>query len=1021
MMTEIPPLSRRSRWVGLALLVGVLWVLVGVALLRPARAEPPPDASSSGAGVTQQNEYDLGVPVPKEYQNMREEFLGEFQLAATAYYTNTDMSPRFADLGGAVQLAPEIQLAPLELTDTPLPEPLRNMGVVALGKYIFVIGGNRRGAEVTELSDAVYMAEVNQSTGNLRSQGGSSWRQSTLPAITTNNEAEIDVNDSRYGPSGFEEVAGITGPAVASVETGSNSGYIYVIGGQVWPGYYDGQTEISISSAAVRIGRVSGGNVTWEEGPMLMEPGQFGGGRSYGLEDAVAATYETSDGRVFLYVIGGYHNLPPHSDGSNYVFYAEVNQSTGQLMKPGTTEEGWVALEDDAYRIPPLREGDTVLEDLGLWRAAAMTYESAIFVFGGQRRGGTEENERFSNVVYRMDVSDADGTISWNEVGFLPDGLALYDLGVIQFMQAVYTAGGREIEQKSPTSDSLYNYLTEDATLREDPFPRSGVLEVEDHNYTRANHGMVVVPSVGDATSYGYAYIIGGESGSEEDKLDPDDPASDQGSDKVFLGKFKIPDENPSFAPSGFYESEPVDVKYLDGFYWSAEVATTEFTTTTTISMEYRIAFGSSSEPCETPGIFDGVEWTAVITRAPFSNPGTNLGLLRAEHREQWRDDGVQGGCFQYRANLETNDLNQTPRLLNVLLYEREVILPDLRVKYVNPIEEDGRWVNLDVVIENLNAEGKTASADFDADAQHQSYFSVDLFIFTPEDSPSSIRMEQPVRDEFEDTGASLHLYNWVYKADMPAEATFPDPESDQNEWNLLNTPEGWHYANGPHPAQATMTLSDALDTDLFQDTAIYTVCVLVDMYLAEEDPPELANIGRVIERDNISNNQTCKQIDRRTSVWVRPHEAKEVDESDPTDTGAFYVGIEPGNEIHRTQTFTIPFQVSMEGEQVATYDVDYEFYFDEEAELSYDVDVEVVFDEDTGVGRIDVTLASGEERVVLTEALILTFVIEPIPDSEVEGDETLTMSLIGVQTQNEATVTIKENANLIFLPLMRG
>ncbi|NJN67811.1 MAG: hypothetical protein HC884_14435 [Chloroflexaceae bacterium] len=405
MMTIIPPLIRGSRWTGLVLLAGVLCVLTGMVRVRPAQAEYPPDASSSGAEVAQQNEYDIGVPVPKEYQNMREEFVGEFQLTATAYYTNTDMSPRFADLGGAVQLAPEIQLAPLELTDTSLPQPLRNMGVVALGKYIFVIGGNRRGAAVTELSDAVYMAEVNQSTGNLRSQGTTYWKQSTLPAITTNNEAEIDVDDSRYGPSGFHDVAGVTGPAVASVETGSNSGYIYAIGGQVWPGYYDGQTEISISSAAVRIGKVSGGNVTWEEGPLLMEPGMFGGGRSYGLEDAVAAAVETSDGRVFLYVIGGYHNLPPYAEGSNYVFYAEVNQSTGQLMKPGTSEEGWVALEDDAYRIPPMKEGDTVLEDLGLWRAAAITYESSIFIFGGQRRGGTEENERFSNVVYRMDIS----------------------------------------------------------------------------------------------------------------------------------------------------------------------------------------------------------------------------------------------------------------------------------------------------------------------------------------------------------------------------------------------------------------------------------------------------------------------------------------------------------------------------------------------------------------------------------------------------------------------------------------
>ncbi|NJN67812.1 MAG: hypothetical protein HC884_14440 [Chloroflexaceae bacterium] len=608
--------------------------------------------------------------------------------------------------------------------------------------------------------------------------------------------------------------------------------------------------------------------------------------------------------------------------------------------------------------------------------------------------------------------------MTWNEVGFLPDSIATYDLGVIQFMKAVYTAGGREAEQTSPTSDSLYNYIKEDASLREDPFPRSKVLEVDDHAYTRANHGMVVVPSVGDATSYGYAYIIGGESGSEAD-LDPDDSASDQGSDKVFLGKFKIPDENPTFAPSGLYEAEPVDVKYLDGFYWSAEVSN-EVTTTTTISMEYRIAFSSSPEPCDTPGIFEDIEWTAVITSAPFSNPGTNLGLLRTEDREQWRSSEVRGACFQYRANLKTSDLSQTPQLLNVLLYEREVILPDLRVKYVNPIEEDGRWVNLDVVIENVNEGGQTASADFDADSQNQSYFSVDLFIFTPDDPNGRIRLDEPVQGEFEDTGASLHLYNWVYKADMPAEATFPDPENAQNEWNLLNTPAGWRYADGPHSPRSTMTLSDALDLDLFQETTVYTVCVLVDMYLGEDDPPELASIGRVIERDNISNNQTCRQVDRRTSVWVKPHESKEVDESDPTDTGAFYVGIEPGNELYRTKAFTIPFEISMEGEQIATYDVDYKFFLDEEAELAYDVEVNVVFDEDTGVGRIDVTLTSGDDHLVLTEALILTFVIEPVPDSETEGDETLTMSLTGVQTQNQATVTIKENIKLIYLPLIR-
>jgi hypothetical protein len=691
-MTNIPRFPRRARNL---VLLGICLLILGAVPTNPARA----------------------ALLPQMVDNSLQDFTrGTFQRSSLSALRNTTASPD--DQTGAVQLVPVGILKDWFSSPFLLPKRETDVGAVAIGPHIFVIGGTATvGAAPAPIAD-VWSVTIDPTTG---APIGNSWYDETdLPAVQTNN---------RYPAT----TAGRAVPAVAAVSTTQDDGYIYVIGGNVRP---TGSPD-SVSSYAVSIGTVVGGHITgWSvDNPLLRLPsvGVFG---QNGLQSASALSF-TTGGQTYIYVIGGLQRYREGAGGAQHtaeagssgVLYTKVGAG-GQLLSPSNSSTTvWDLLTDP---IPlPTGLGDGV----GIWDGAAVADHfdvgggvggDVLYIMGGQLRSSLDSTGGaavYNNEVFRA-LINTNGTLAWqtdNPPLTLPE--ARVGHAAVEFNGNIYVTGGRPVggTPGQPQPAVLTSYVEDNlklATIGENSnfIRNSNVLTLP-----RARHGSVVVAATPteDAPNAAYVYVIAGQG---DATLPPSE--DDQGSDTMIYGKIgKSEDvQLTGYAASGWYYSAPYNTIW-DG----AQVQEVRWTTTITppsmdIKMQYRI---STASDCDAANTFTSSPWRDLDgspTDSFFSKNGANAVGLAA---------GLVAHCFQYRAFLTSGGSppKQSPALLNVSILVFVPGSPDLKVKTINDLRSlsgNNALTGLTATLTNQNTFQQTLPAD----AETKGSFFVDLFVF---------------------------------------------------------------------------------------------------------------------------------------------------------------------------------------------------------------------------------------------------------------------------------------------------
>ncbi|EFO79371.1 hypothetical protein OSCT_2766 [Oscillochloris trichoides DG-6] len=339
------------------------------------------------------------------------------------------------DEPGMVQLAPAGVLKPWAAFSPPLPVPVTNAGVTAMGNFIYVIGGILQGSGGR--SDQIYWAKVDPTSGNLVGD----WQATPMPPaqlILDNDVIFTYENTPPYDcKSSTANLAARSDVGVASLDVNSSTGYIYIIGG-VFKGA-DCITELSTAVIQRATVNKTTGALTWTtlSSSVSLPSPEFpdNGAVSTRLlgADSISTTvvpYRESNGtlRYFLYVMGGksrfikgeYESLfflkgEPKDRALASVFYTEIDPATGNFKHPvsGSTSTVWVRDSDIQLRNIPQ-------ENQGLWGAGisgttildGTQMKSMIYVAGGQL--DTDTLPVFNNFVYRADLG-ANGVLNWGD------------------------------------------------------------------------------------------------------------------------------------------------------------------------------------------------------------------------------------------------------------------------------------------------------------------------------------------------------------------------------------------------------------------------------------------------------------------------------------------------------------------------------------------------------------------------------------------------------------------------------
>lgn len=374
------------------------------------------------------------------------------------------------DINGAVQLAPVGFLRIWETVQGGgLPEPLAGAGAAVIGRRLFVVGGSREpGSGGARNSGFAYWANINQITGGYQPHGitdgrffgNENWLRSQLPAVQMIPECSDPVLSER------------TRAAVVALQTGPDTGYLYVIGGSLIDPEQSCNVD-NLTTGVVQVGVVNGDTITWRQQASLRSPNRVSSGtfdtpgtgidnRVLGVEGAAAVLVPVAADRAFLYVIGGLSAYNP-GDGSptlggvrnminRAVFYTQVNADgtfSAPPSVPGSNQiapgSPWARSLQDV----PLQGDATGFYDHTATLATTTvgdTPEYAIIVAGGkQNLAGDQINE----FVFRGRVDPANGVVNWsdrpnsaNEQVTL-EGDGRFGLTSVAYNNKLYIIGGR--------------------------------------------------------------------------------------------------------------------------------------------------------------------------------------------------------------------------------------------------------------------------------------------------------------------------------------------------------------------------------------------------------------------------------------------------------------------------------------------------------------------------------------------------------------------------------------------------
>lgn len=663
---------------------------------------------------------------------------GQFQRAALGNLLNTAASPKLVDLPGAVRLGPIGILKSWTNSPFNLKKALLRMGATAISNRVYVIGGTTPVGSAQQSVAEVWSAAVNQSTGAFIED----WQtEPALPAV-------VGSNQTQYGLA--VPVAEINSPAVVSVSTGGSAGYIYVIGGNTSPST---SSIVDFSSYAVRIGVVgaNGRISSWKSGPTIPSPdGDTDTFGQLGLQSPMA-TARQINGSTYIYLVGGLRrfrtgngaSLKTVSEGQKTVFYAKV--SGDQLVKPSTGAQGWDRLDDVPLSDPTNGIWDgTVMADNFVVSTGAT--HNALYVVGGQLTPNDPTAfppvlPTFSSVAYRAFIND-NGTLTWDGwTGTLQQ--TRNGLSGVTFRGTLYAVGGIPdgAGNNEPDLGVLTTYVDDDLKLHQfDTLPPGTVgsgtnfLKSDALPVPRTFQSSALVVADASSPNSAFIYVLGGRG-----KTNDADTGDDNGSNSVIYGKIGGSEDvsTTGYASTGWYYSQPFDINIsgaqLQEISWATVIDRT--IADPDIQVDFRV---TSANSCSS------ADWT--------ENSWTPLnGSTTDPHRSVNGQNAtpvtnLAARCFQYRAQLTTNNYLVTPSLLNLSIKVFIPGGPDLSVQPITARTTGKLFTGLNVVIQNVNQlSPPTLAADVDGGGS----FYVDMCIFasgttvTPPTLPLTLQNKQ--------------------------------------------------------------------------------------------------------------------------------------------------------------------------------------------------------------------------------------------------------------------------------------
>ncbi|MEJ5345085.1 MAG: hypothetical protein WHS83_09260 [Chloroflexus sp.] len=770
--------------------------------------------------------------------NTQAEFAsGVFQRTVVAA---TPESPTNPDQIGAIELAPAgaLNRNNWRIAAAELPQPLSDAPVVALDRYLFVIGGATSPiANEENRSSYVYRGIVDQESGELVERAE--------PYPNGNDTfAAFAIQPADPGPDCNTPLAGRSrAGAVAVPDTsGTNLGYIFVIGGSMYDTdcqRYDFSTNLVQRATVNASGDIIGWSTqnSWRF-PTLDDNGNIITNANSpdlrGVQNVQIVHVRTNAGNDFIYAIGGLSIAPAQflqEDIYPYVFYTKVD-TNGNLVHPTSAGSAtvWARLADLPFA---LHSGTAIAAKTTRIEGGVPVQQDAIFLLGGCT---DIECTTLNTSVYRADINPTTGVLTWTDQVARTGSGGSQAISIqgrqgvtgISFNNRIYyvtgststgTPGAAGATATIPVA--IYNdqFLLEDLTNSSNYF----VGFDENNDYVlplpnrRLNASVALVPAVPPSNGSAQAnaawmYIIGGSN------------QSNQPTNTIFVGGVGGANETTGTirASEGWYYSKPFPVL-------------TQGETSRLLAIKW---VTDLNRPLTNPEADIRIQFRAVVTsgtcRESDFNPSTSTSnpsrwrdldgnatdpVLRSQNGENvvrminaFPDEEIQATCMQYRAQFiqDPGQNSYTPKLLYFAVEKIVAAKPDILIDTFNVQTTSGSFTNIALTLRNLRNNNLSATRSVVAAAGGGGFF-VDLCIVKRTNPSTPALTAVPAPDPNAGAGATpgcATVSAQVPKEAMNAGATYTVPFAD------------WVTANGGTPVDWNA---------IFGDPGTYDVGIVVD------------------------------------------------------------------------------------------------------------------------------------------------------------------------------------------------
>ncbi|MGQ9875620.1 MAG: hypothetical protein ACUVSL_10165 [Chloroflexus sp.] len=759
--------------------------------------------------------------------NTQAEFAsGVFQRTVVAA---TPASPTNPDQIGAIELAPAgaLNRNNWRTATAALPQALSDAPIVALDRYLFVIGGaTSPDAEAENRSSYVYRGIVDQESGELEAQAAS---------YPNGNDtfAAFPIEPADPGPECDTPLAGRSraGAVAVPATSGTNLGYIFVIGGSMYDAdcqTYDFSTNLVQRATVDASGDIIGWSAqdSWRF-PTLDDNGNIITGVDSidlrGVQNVQVVHIRTSAGNDFIYAIGGLSIAPAQflqEDIYPYVFYTKVN-TNGNLVHPTSAGSAtvWAKLAD----LPSfaLHSGTAIAAKTTRIENGVPVQKDAIFLLGGCT---DIRCESLNTSVYRADIDPATGALTWTNLVARTGSGSSQPISIqgrqgvtgISFNNRIYYVTG-SISTGTPGAAgatatipvAIYNdqFLLEDLTSSSNYFV--GFNENSDYVLPlpnrRLNASVALVPAVPPSSgstqvNAAWMYVIGGSD------------QSNQPTNTIFIGGVGGANETngTTRASEGWYYSQPFSVltqgetSRLLAMKWFADLNKPQTNPEADIRIQFRAVVTSGT--CRESD-FDPSTSTSNPSRwRDLDGNSTDPGLRSQDGENVVRlidafpNEEIKATCMQYRAQFiqDPGQNSYTPKLLYFAVEKVVAARPDILIETFNVETTNGSFTNITLKLKNLRNNNLSATRSVMAAVGGGGFF-VDLCIAKRTNPSTPALTAVPAPDPNAGPGATpvcATVSAQVPKEDMNPGATYTIPFTN---WVTANggTPVDWNAIFG--------------------------------------------------------------------------------------------------------------------------------------------------------------------------------------------------------------------------------